>query len=192
MKSRNSIFSRNWGEDFEEKKTPFDDISCCPAFIRKHFRICNRYRYLNRTQSPSRSRLEQERFLIFPAVKCLNGVVIDSIGTCSYPQSSETGYWQLRPEAEEMVALASSIGMDTIFYPVNPQMGSMYHSSYLKQNPALSKDGGFSLKDPLKSLIKESESSGLSLCAVISPFVLEMFLIMSSTTPAAIWIIPSW
>lgn len=114
-------------------------------------------------------RLEQERSY-FSGGQSLNGVVIDSIGTCSYPQSSETGYWQLRPEAEEMVALASSIGMDTIFYPVNPQMGSMYHSSYLKQNPALSKDGGFSLKDPLKSLIKESESSGLSLCAVISPF----------------------
>lgn len=101
----------------------------------------------------------------------MTGVLIESSHNREYPSSAEVGYWSLRPEAEHISETAVELGMDTLFYEVTPQMAAMYHSLHLPQSRYLcGETGGYSLKDPLKSLVKAASEDGLSVCAVISPF----------------------
>lgn len=101
----------------------------------------------------------------------MTGVLVKSSHNQEYPSSAEIGYWSLRPEAERISETAVELGMDTLFYEVTPQMAAMYHSLHLPQSRYLcGETGGYSLKDPLKSLVKAANEDGLSVCAVISPF----------------------
>lgn len=106
----------------------------------------------------------------------LSGVVVESRNNLDYPFSPQTGYWTIRSEAKKIVSAASDLEMNTIFYPATPNMTAMYrsrilpNSRYYSENPQ-----NFSLKDPLKALVKESEEKGIAVCAVISPFEMGSF-----------------
>lgn len=106
----------------------------------------------------------------FSGGSTMSGIVVESRDNLTYP-SADVGFWSLSSEAEQVVSDAAALSMDTIFYPVTPDMGSMYHSRYLPQSRYMAGEtGGYTLKDPLKTLVKQSEAQDISVCAVISPF----------------------
>ena len=106
----------------------------------------------------------------FSGGSSMSGIVVECRDNLTYP-SADAGFWHLSSEAEQVALEAADLGIDTIFYPVTPDMGAMYHSRYLPQSRYMAGEtGGYTLKDPLKTLVKQSEAQGLSVCAVISPF----------------------
>lgn len=107
----------------------------------------------------------------FSGGKSMNAVVVESMNNLTYPASPQTGYWQLRHEAKKIVDVAADYGMDTLFYPVTPELTTMYPSRYLPQSRYLvEQTGQSSIKNPLKSLVKQATEEGMDVCAVISPF----------------------
>ena len=107
----------------------------------------------------------------FSGGKSMNAVVVESMNNLTYPASPQTGYWQLRHEAKKIVDVAADYGMDTLFYPVTPELAAMYPSRYLPQSRYLvEQTGQSSIKNPLKSLVKQATEEGMDVCAVISPF----------------------
>ena len=107
----------------------------------------------------------------FSGGKSMNAVVVESMNNLTYPASPQTGYWQLRHEAKKIVDVAADYGMDTLFYPVTPELAAMYPSRYLPQSRYLvEQTGQSSIKNPLKLLVKQATEEGMDVCAVISPF----------------------
>lgn len=123
------------------------------------------------SEEPAQAAAPPESISYLSGGNTMAGVVIESSHNREYPSSANLGYWSLLPEAEQISETAVELGMDTLFYEVTPQMASMYHSLHLPQSQYLcGETGKYSLKDPLKMLVKAANEDGLSVCAVVSPF----------------------
>lgn len=119
-------------------------------------------------QNAEESSMEQS---FFSGGKTMNAVVVESMRNLTYPTSAQTGYWKLRKEARTIVNTAADYGMDTLFYPVTPELAAMYPSRYLPQSRYLvEQTGQSSIKDPLKALVKQASEEGMKVCAILSPF----------------------
>ncbi len=103
----------------------------------------------------------------------LNGLLVKSRQNADFPSQPALSGKAMRQELTDIALYAHDAGYNAILFEVRSQGESLYKSSIFPRSQfLLKKQGGFTLFDPLKEMIKAARKQGLAVYAVVDPYFL--------------------